>query len=101
MSPVQAIDHFSHSVDETLVFLRVTDDEAVELLHVGVHRVQGRRLSATCTATAPDTQDENAAPANGGHVRTAPVTRGYRGINAQSFTKWGGTEPPGLCVRLR
>lgn len=54
LSPVQAIDHVPHSIDETLVFLRVTDDEAVELLHIGINRVQSRRLSATCVATAQD-----------------------------------------------
>lgn len=54
LSPVQAIDHIPHSIDETLVLLRVTDDEAVELLHIGINRVQGRRLSAPCMATAQD-----------------------------------------------
>lgn len=54
LSPVQAIDHIPHSIDETLVFLRVTDDEAVELLHIGINGVQSRRLSATCMATAQD-----------------------------------------------
>lgn len=53
-SPVQAIDHIPHSIDETLVFLRVTDDEAVELLHIGINGVQSRRLSTTCMATAQD-----------------------------------------------
>lgn len=54
LSPVQAIDHISHSVDETLVFLRVTDDEAVQLLHIGINGVQGWCLSASCMATARD-----------------------------------------------
>lgn len=53
-SPVQATDHISHSVDEILVFLRVTDDEAVELLHIGVNGVQSWCLAATCMATAQD-----------------------------------------------
>lgn len=46
--PVQAVDHVSHSVDEILVLLGVTDDDAVELLHVGVDGVQGGRLAAGC-----------------------------------------------------
>lgn len=54
LSPVQTADHISHCVDETLVFLWVTDDQAVELLHIGVNSVQSRCLSATCTATAQD-----------------------------------------------
>lgn len=46
--PVQTVDHVSHGVDEILVFLGVTDNDAVELLHVGVNGVKGGCLSASC-----------------------------------------------------
>lgn len=52
LSPVQAVDHVSHSVDEILVFLGAADDDAVELLHVGVNGVKRGRLPATCGTTS-------------------------------------------------
>lgn len=54
--PVQTVDDVSHGVDEILVFLGVADNDAVELLHVGVNGVEGGRLSTHCvTATTPQT----------------------------------------------
>lgn len=46
--PVQACDHVPHGVDQALVLLRAADDDAVQLLHVGVDGVQGGRLSTGC-----------------------------------------------------
>lgn len=45
--PVQAADHISHCVDETLVLQRAADDDAVELLHVRVDGVEGGGFSAS------------------------------------------------------
>lgn len=50
--PVQTVDHVSHSVDEILVFLGVTNNDAVELLHVGVNGFQRGHLSAACGTTS-------------------------------------------------
>lgn len=82
LSPVQATDHVPHSIDETLVLLRVTDDEAVELLHIGINGVQSRRLSAPCMATAQDA----------GSKRSFNVTHA---VSGQSL----GWEQPGVPGR--
>lgn len=52
--PVQTVDHVSHSVDEILVFLWASDNDAMELLHVRVNGFKGGRLSTTCRATSAD-----------------------------------------------
>lgn len=44
--PVQAVDHVPHGADEMLVVLGVTDDDAVELLHIRVDGFKGGGLSA-------------------------------------------------------
>lgn len=49
--PVQAVDHLSHSVDEILVFLRVTDNDAMELLHVGINGFKSGCLATACRPT--------------------------------------------------
>lgn len=49
--PVQTVDHVSDSVDEILVFLGVTDNDAVEFLHVGVNSVNSGCLPASCMTT--------------------------------------------------
>lgn len=49
--PVQAVDHLSHIVDEILVFLRVTDNDAMELLHVGINGFKSGCLATACRPT--------------------------------------------------
>lgn len=99
-SPVQATDHIPHSIDETLVFLRVTDDEAVELLHIGINRVQSRRLSATCMATAQDAGSKRSFSCHTCRLwqitgmRTAPGsgdTAGNAQSHGKSFSWWEST----------
>lgn len=46
--PVQTCDDIPHGVDQALVLLGAANDDAVQLLHVGVDGVQGRRLSTGC-----------------------------------------------------
>lgn len=46
------VDNVSHSVDEILMFLGVTDNDAVELLHVGVNGVKSGCLSTGCKTTS-------------------------------------------------
>lgn len=49
--PVQTVDHVSHGVDEIIVFLGVTDNDAMEPLHVGVDGFKGGCLSTSCRTT--------------------------------------------------
>lgn len=56
--PVQAGDHVPHGADQALVLLRAADDDAVQLLHVGVDGVQGGRLSTGCRGRRHKTRQE-------------------------------------------
>ena len=46
--PVQTVDHVPDRADEVVVLLGVSEDEAVEPLHVGVDGVQGGGLPTAC-----------------------------------------------------
>ena len=49
--PVQTGDHIPHGVDEIIVLLGATDNDAVKFLHVGVNGVESGRLTTNCKAT--------------------------------------------------
>lgn len=79
--PVQTCDYIPHGVDQALVLLRAANDDAVQLLHVGVDGVQGGRLSTGCRGRQHKTyyyydDDEAAAAATdeGGGVCAGALT---------------------------
>lgn len=80
--PVQTCDYIPHGVDQALVLLGTANDDAVQLLHVGVDGIQSGRLSAGCRgrqhkagSSKPSAMSQSAPPVK--HSNSIKENRHY------------------------